>query len=208
MKAVAIVSSEPEEGKSTLAIAVATMESRAGRRVLLLDADIRMSGVARKLGLNADRGLVDILLDAVPIGQVVLHDALPGVDVLPARGLLSCERDAEAVTSRSSLFAQGLNGLRFHYDIIVIDCPPVSVLIDAQVIAATADVAIMVVAWGETSRKSVQTATNTLRAAGASVAGVVFNKVDDATLAHYTEGEAGYCNKRYRRYYALTEEQS
>lgn len=204
VKALAIASAEPEEGKSTLAIAMAATEARAGRKVLLIDADIRMSGVARKLGLTADSGLVDVLLDGVTIGRVVKANALPGVDVVPARGDAARERDADAVTAKPGALAQALTGLRFHYDLILIDSPPVAVLTDAQVVAAVADVAILVVAWGATTRQSVQAAANMLRAAGASLAGVVFNKVDAAAVAHYAQGEAGYCNRRYRRYYAVT----
>lgn len=205
-KALAVASAEPEEGKSTLAVAIAITEARAGRKVLLIDADIRMSGVARKLGLAAESGLVDVLLDGVAIGRVVKANVLPGVDVVPARGELPRDRDADAVTAKPGMLAQALTGLRFHYDLILIDSPPVAVLSDAQVVAAIADVAILVVAWGQTSRQSVQTAVGMLRAAGGHLAGVVFNKVDEAVVAHYTQGEAGCCNRRYRQYYALTGE--
>ena len=204
VKTVTVVSSEPEEGKSTMAIAMASMEARAGRRILLLDADIRMSGIARALGLSVEQGLVNVLLDAVPIGEVVQRDAIPGVDVIAARETRLREKDAEAVTSQSALFGQAVNSLRLQYDVIIIDSPPASIVVDAQIVAALADVTMMVVAWGQTSRKSVQNAVHSLRAAGASVAGVIFNRVNDATLAHYAEGEAGYCNRRYHRYYTLT----
>jgi capsular exopolysaccharide synthesis family protein len=200
-KTLAFGSSEPQEGKSTLAIAVATMGARAGRRVVLVDADIRMSVVTQMLGLKAERGLVDVLLDAVPIEQVVQHDAVSGADVVPARRSTARARDAEAFTAKPRVFEDVLAGLRLHYDLVVIDTPPACTLVDAQIIAAAADVSVMVVAWGQTSRKSVQTAINALRAPGTHVAGVVFNKVDASALAHYTEGEAGYCNKRYHRYY-------
>ncbi len=201
-KVIAVVSSEPWEGKSTLAIAIAAMAGWTGQRVLLLDADVRRSGIAQALEVSAETGLADVLVDDVPIGGAIWSAILPGVDVVCARGASLRERDADALTAQPLRLGEITAALRTQYDLIVIDSPAGSVLVDAQVAAAAAEVAVMVVAWGETPRKSVQTAFHTLSAGGAKIVGFVFNKVNDATLVYYTQGEAGYCNRKYYRYRA------
>lgn len=201
-KVIAVVSSEPKEGKSTLAIAMAALEARAGRRVLLLDADLRTSGIARALGIVVGSGLADVMLKVVPLDTAVHRSTLTGVDVVIARGASLYELDADALSAHADRFRAVLTALRADYDLIIIDGPSVSILADAQVVAASADATLMVVAWGRTSRKSVRTVVQTLRAAGVRTLGVLLNRVSEAKIASYTEGEAGYCNRKYQRYYA------
>ncbi len=111
------VSAEPEEGKSSLVVSLACMQAKAGRKVLLIDADLRHPRVARLLGMQNTQGLVDVLAGRALVADLIQRHEASGVDVLPAGRLPRSAFDILNVRRLQEL----LRPLRDHYDLILVE---------------------------------------------------------------------------------------
>lgn len=171
VKAIVITSSVPDEGKSTTAVNLAIAFAEMGRRVLLIEADLRRPRVADYLGLEGAVGLSNVLA-----GQVVVDDAIQpwgeyDLHVLPS-GFVP-PNPSELLGSRN--MAALLTRLRAEFDIILLDTPPLLPVTDAAVVATHADGAVLVARSGKTAQARVRTALASLRAVDSRVLGCVLN---------------------------------
>lgn len=201
-KIIGIVSMLPGEGKSTIAMNFA--QALAGSaRVLLIDADIRNPGATRALGPHAEEGLLEVLLEGHAPASAMLADPATGLRFLPAvvrrRTPHSSELLASAAMTR--LLAQ----VAGEFDYIVLDLPPLGPVVDARAIAPRVDGFIMVVEWGETSRKAVKETLDAEPQIAGRCLGVILNKVDAARMKLYERyGSSDYYASRYTHYYHET----
>jgi capsular exopolysaccharide synthesis family protein len=141
---VAITSAREGEGKSSTVIGLGRSLVRSGRRVLLIDADLRRAGLSHQLELVGQRGLTEVLRDHWDFSSAVV----PGIDDMPDV-LPAGEGDASPPTLLDSLaFEELLDTVRHRYDTIVIDTPPSRQIADGIVIAAKCDAVILVVRLG------------------------------------------------------------
>jgi capsular exopolysaccharide synthesis family protein len=202
-KTIALVSSEPEEGKSTLALAIARLESRVGRKVLLIDADIRRSRTAQVLRVRSEPGLLDILSGSVRPEQAIQAEPQSGLHVIVSGDYKKHVNYSDFVVSDASPLRELLCQLGRDYDAIFVDTPPTLALVDAQILATVVDTSILIVAWGKTLRKTVAATVSIMRSSGAVIGGVILNMVDRRKLEGYYAEEAAYCTGRYQRYYGL-----
>ena len=191
------VSAEPEEGKSSLVASLACMQAKAGRRVLLIDADLRHPRVARLLGLQNAQGLVDVLSGRAAIGEVIVRHEASGADVLPAGRLPRSAFDILHVRRLQEL----LRPLRDQYDLILIDSPPALSLADAGVIASAVDGSVFLVRWGTTRKETARFATSQIEASGGRVVGVVLTFINVRRAATYPFGDAGLYYGKHQKYY-------
>lgn len=148
IKVVAISSVQPNEGKSTISTNLATAFARAGYRTLLIDADIRnsiMTGVFRSQGRVA--GLTEVLSGKDELTQAIATTDYPKLDVLLS-GQISPNPTG---LLQSKNFEIIMNALRNHYDYIIVDTPPIGMVIDAAIIAQRCDGSIIVTAAGRTA---------------------------------------------------------
>ena len=173
IKVVAVSSVQPNEGKSTISINLSLAFARAGYRTLLIDADIRnsvMTGVFKSQ--RKVEGLTEVLSGNADISRALADTDYPNLDVF-----LSGQ-----VSPNPTGLLQGKNFevimgvLREHYDYIVVDTPPIGMVIDAAIIAQRCDGSFLVSASGAVSRKAVQKAKEQLEQTGTSFLGVVLNK--------------------------------
>lgn len=171
-----VTSALPEEGKSTTALNLAAVLSQLGKRVLLVDADLRRPRLHRALALSADRGATTYLSgleDALE--SLVQPTDLEGLDLLasgpvppnPAE-LLNSERFA-------SLAEEALSA---GYDHVVFDSAPVLSVSDPVLVASASDVSILVVRAHRTPRESVRLAVEKFAQARLRPVGVVLNGLD------------------------------
>jgi polysaccharide biosynthesis transport protein len=202
-KTIALVSSEPEEGKSTLALAIARLESRVGRKVLLIDADIRRSRTAQVLRMCSEPGLLDILRGSVRPEQAIQVEPQSGLHVIVSGDYKKHVNYSDFVVSDASPLRELLYQLGGDYDAIFVDTPPMLALVDAQILATVVDTTILIVAWGKTLRKTIDATVSIMRSSGAVIGGVILNMVDRRKLERYYAEEAAYCTGRYRRYYGF-----
>jgi succinoglycan biosynthesis transport protein ExoP len=198
-KVIGIVSVLPGEGKSTIAVNFAQALARSAT-VLLIDADLRNPGATRALGQHAKEGWLEILLEGRAAASVMLSDPDSGLKFLPAvvqrRIPHSSELLASAAMTRLLARAAG------EFDYIVLDLPPLGPVVDARAIAPRVDGFIMVVEWGETSRKAVKDTLNAEPQITGRCLGVILNKVDASKMKLYQGyGSSDYYASRYTHYY-------
>ena len=196
-KSLLFVSSEADEGKTTIALSVARMQARMGRKVVLLDADFRHSRIADILSLPPSRGALDLLNGSKTVEEVIQEDASSRMHVIAAG---NCSADYVDRLSQEQLVPV-LRRLEMLYDLVIIDVAPVCALIDAQVIASIADATLLVVRWGKTRRELVRYTAERLMTGGRNLVGVILSKVDVHKLAQYHYGDAGHYDGKNRKYY-------
>jgi capsular exopolysaccharide synthesis family protein len=167
-------SSRPGEGKSTSAIAMAQGFGRIGRRVLLIDGDLRKPSLHRQLDLSPRMGLVNLLTAQNSIADVVQHSAMENVDFV-ATGPLP-PNPTELLTSDS--LARTLSSALTSYDLVIIDGPPVMGLADAQLLARQVEGVTFVIETGRAHRGQAKAAVRRLLSAQAMIAGIVLTKFD------------------------------
>lgn len=187
-----VTSSIPGEGKTTLSLSLARyLGSLEGRRVLLLEADIRRQTLRAYIdeGRPAGVKLLDVLLGKAKLDGADLMDPDLGVEVLMGSG---GEFNA-ADLFESRRFNDLITRLRETYDHIVIDSPPVLAVPDARVLSRYADATIFAVRWGHTSRTQVRQGLDMLRSVGREVDGTVLTQVDHRKMKSYGYGgQYGY----------------
>ncbi len=196
-KSVLITSSTPEEGKTTVATAMARLIARSGKKVLLLDGDLRRARTRSLLGLNSTCGLLDVLAQQSPLEECIQHDEISGLHVLATEG--NVPNPPEVLGSQQ--MAALMDTLERTYDLIIIDSPPVLVVSDARILSRLADRTVFITRWGETKRESVKLALKQLVDSGANVAGVVLCMVNIRKHAQYGYADSTYYYRSARRYY-------
>jgi polysaccharide biosynthesis transport protein len=195
VKVVAVTSALPGEGKTTTAICFGRAASRTGARVLVVDCDVRLHALTRALGINAKVGLLEALSDARDPLSVIVDDPAARVDILP----LSEGEPRDDDLLGSPAMARLLERLRGHYDLIILDCPPVLAVADALAVANIADGVLFLVRWQSTPVKAAQFALESLRSAEARIAGVVLAQVDLKMQAMH--GDRLFYHRQYEKYY-------
>jgi succinoglycan biosynthesis transport protein ExoP len=194
---VLLTSAVPGEGKSALVATLARVTAIAGRRVLIIDCDLRRPNIHRALALPNQYGLADFLSGNATLPDVMRTDSRTGADVITA----GSPTDNPEEIIRNPLFDQMLFNLRPQYDLILLDAPPVLPVSDTRILAEKASQCVVVVKWRRTPRKLVQLAVRQLVDAGANIAGVALNQVDTAKAARYGSGEAEYYMGRRGSYF-------
>lgn len=168
---IVVTSAETGDGKSTCASNLACAFARAGRRVLLIDADMRAPTQHLVYEVANAPGLAGLLSSAVPVKKAVATSVVPGLDLLPsgeARG-----RAAELCEGRA--LRALLDSLRESYDCVVIDAPAVLETSEARVLAALADATLFVLRLEQSSVPSTRRAAGILRGVGARLVGCLVN---------------------------------
>ncbi|MCA1775761.1 MAG: polysaccharide biosynthesis tyrosine autokinase, partial [Loktanella sp.] len=192
-KVIMTTSSVPEEGKTTAAIALAHNFSGMGKKVLLIEGDIRRRRFQEFFKVRPKTGLIATLSDETPFDQSIFHDEHLGADVLMAER----SRVNAADFFSSDRFRDFLTEMREIYDIILIDTPPVLVVPDARVIGQYVDATIFLVAWDKTQRGQVTAALRDLESVNLDVAGLVLSQVDRKGMQKYGYGKGYYYGKAY-----------
>ncbi len=203
VKAVQVTSSVPEEGKTTLAISLARVMAASGKKVILIDGDLRRSSIGKMLNLREKhKGLSDFVVAGdAPLSEFILHDEKGGVDFMPT----GTARYANATDIFSSYRMQEIvEMLKSQYDLVIVDTPPVMAVADARIIGRVVDNTIFVVRWDKTPRKVAKAAIDQLRRADVDIAGVVLQQVDLDRYGRMGYGDSGYYYHygRYGKYYS------
>ncbi len=182
-KVVGIVSSMPREGKSTVSLNLASLLALQGNRVALIDADLREAGLTKLAGLKPSVGLGDVLLEQVPISQIMALDPATGLMIFPATVKHNFFLSGDLISSPN--MAALLKSLSNVYDYVIVDLPPIGPVIDARVAAELLDAVVMVVEWGNVPRRFVRNALASSPAVREKLIGAVLNKVEVDKLKSY-----------------------
>jgi capsular exopolysaccharide synthesis family protein len=169
----------PFEGKSTTAAALATSIATSGRRVLLIDADLRSPTLHRVFRANSSAGLTSLEdRNKTSLNQLVQIDPDSGVHLLPAGAHNA--RPIDVLTSAE--LTNAINTWRSSFDYILIDAPPVLVTPDAMALIPVTDYCVVVARWGKTAWEAIGHALLMLTDAGAKIAGLAVSQVDTRRL--------------------------
>ncbi len=191
-KTLLITSTAPSEGKSTTALALARNFAQLGRRVLLIEADLRNPSLRRTLGVqDQEMGLSNLLAGACTLAEAMTPSEDPRLDLILAGPLPP--NPAELLSG--SKLVSTLTVAAARYDQIVIDGPPVLGLADAPILSNAADGTLLVVQSGKTKIRPAQLAFKRLLAARARVVGVLLSKYDPKTAGY------GYGHHQHAAYY-------
>ena len=185
-KVIALTSALPREGKSTTSLCLARALAISGSKVLLVDCDARRSGLNALVG-RPERGLGELLEGAARPVDVIMPDPRSGAWILPW-GRRANPKDLITQPTLDEVLAN----LRNEFDYIILDTPPVLAVADSRVVAAKADIALMIVEWNRTPARAAAAAVDLLQSAGANLVGVALNKVDVRLQSHYGYGDSVY----------------
>ena len=198
-KIVGITSALPNEGKSTIAASLAQLIAHAGKRVIVVDCDLRNPTLSANLAPNASAGIVDVLSGGRSLEETVWRDPKTNLVFLPAakRGPLFHSSEILSAEETRKLFDR----LRAAYDYIVVDLPPLAPIVDVRATTPLIDCFILVVEWGRTRTDVVEHALHAAPNVYEALVGTVLNKTDMTAMNRYDNYHGDYYkNEHYTRY--------
>ena len=176
----------PGIGKSFLTVNLAVLLAHSGKRVLMIDGDMRRGALERYIGGPSDNGLSELLS-----GQISLEEAIRSTSI-DGLSFISCGRRPPNPSEllMSPRLQQYLDGLAKRYDVILIDTPPVLAVTDASIIGACAASTFFVMRSGAHNEAEIADALKRLQAAGVHVQGGIFNAMPQRARGGYNRGYA------------------
>ena len=174
LRSLMVTSSLSGEGKTFVTLALAHFAAAAGKRVLVLECDLRQPSFARALSLRSERGMSDYLRGKIRMEDVVtpsnterLHVAMAGRTAVNSTELLSSRR-----------MRQLLDWATGQYDLVLIDTPPNQLLRDARILGRQVDAVLYCAQWAQSQMATVLGGVQTIQAAGGNVIGLVLDRVE------------------------------
>jgi len=176
-KVLVFTSANVADGKTTATTNLAIAAAEIGKRVLVMDADLRRPRIHEVFDLDNDRGLTDVLLENVSDDQLpgcIQRTTIPGLDVLTSGSA------AESVPHLlySSNFSQLLRAAQKQYDLVLIDTPPMLQMPDARLVGSLADAVVLVVRAAQTDRAMLIAAQQRFLEDRTPVLGAILNGWD------------------------------
>lgn len=195
-RVIGITSTVPAEGKSTVSSNLAELIAHAGKRVIVLDADLRNPSLSRALAPKAKAGLLEVLNGQLALDDAVYVDEGTGLRFLPAVVNSSLGYTNEVLASDT--FKNFVDGLREDHDYVIVDFSPIAPVVDVRAATQVVDSFIYVIEWGRTPMNLVQHQLSGFPELYDRLLGVVLNKADVRVLDRY---ETYYGKHYYKNYY-------
>jgi tyrosine-protein kinase Etk/Wzc len=188
-----LTSATPGAGKSFVSANLAAALAASGKRVLLIDADMRRGSLAAQFGLEQDTGLAELIAGSATLMRTIQTHVLPNLDVI-ASGTLPQD---PATALASEAFAKLLETLSARYDTVLIDAPPVLLATESVAMAPAMGTLLLVARAGDSQLGDLMESAKRLAHVGASFHGVVLNGLD-MRQRHYGSYGYGYGLYRFR----------
>lgn len=198
-KVIMFTSCTPDEGKSTVTMELARSLNDDGKKVILVDADLRKSVFAGRYRIRSEEtifGLSHYLSGQKKMEEVINHTNIENLDMILAGPYAP---NPTELLGRD-LFLNLLAALKEKYDVVLIDCPPLGWVIDAAVVAPNCDGVVLVVESGAISYRYLQDVKKQLEVTGVNILGVVLNKVVVEGGGYYNRYYSGHYKGYYNKY--------
>lgn len=191
LRDLAIVSPGPGEGKTTVVCNLAIALAQAKVRVLLVDTDFRRGRLHTVFNLADPKGLGAYLTEGLTLKQVAVQTDLPGLSLVP------CGQSVidSAQLLGSSQMAKFIQEARSHYDFVIYDTPPVSIISDASILIAQLDGAILSLRCGASNAHVIGRTLSLIRESKVKLIGAILNGVEKADPSSYS----AYYSKYYQK---------
>lgn len=194
-KIILVTSSNPNEGKTTLALALARSAAMSGQSVLLIDCDLRKPSVHRHLGIEPQTGLLDLLQTNETDQMTALKDIMVG-DRLSKASIVVGARRSDVPTDQlldNPAFHRILKAARRSFNYVILDTPPVGPVVDALYLSRHADAIAFVVKWASTSQSEAKKNISALASsAGEDVPLLVALTQQERSRSEYYKKYSGY----------------
>lgn len=181
INALAVTSAHPGEGKSVTSANLAIAMALQGKRVILVDADLRRPSIHRMFRVEAEPGLTSVLADEISLEDALHSTAIEGFKVLTAGPLPP--NPPELLNSQAMMDL--LERFKEIADLVVFDTPPTIPVTDSQVIASHMDGVVLVVEAGQSRKATLKHARDLLERTHGRLLGVVLNKIDQSAKGYY-----------------------
>jgi capsular exopolysaccharide synthesis family protein len=189
LKCIVVTSSGSGEGKSTVMSNLAITIAESGKKVILVDCDLRKPSIHKKLGVTNSIGLTNMLVQGVKKEECIFKTTVNNLFVLTSGPIPP--NPAELLGTKKMLNL--IEELKEEFELVLIDAPPVLAVTDAQILSTIADGVIFVASYGEAQKNALVDAKHLIDKVGGKIIGIVFNKVP--------EDVSGYHGKYYKGYY-------
>ncbi len=174
IRSIIVTSSGPKEGKSTTSANLAIANAQSGKKVVLVDADLRRPVVHSIFGMEKDEGLTNYLLSDIPFEKMIKKTIIENLDVVPSGVLPPNPSELLSSKQMQDLLAR----LRKEYDMVILDTPPIIAVTDAAIISTRVDGTILVVSANQTNYDAVLRAKSLLDNVDARIIGALLNNVE------------------------------
>lgn len=194
-RVVEVTSASPSEGKTSIALAIAASAASSGKRVVLIDCDLRRPSITQQFGLDDKPGLVEWLAQTVSSEGLLHRHSASGIYVLGAGAKTQNPPDLLGSARMQHLIEQ----LRQNFDLVVMDAPPIGPVVDAAVLAPVADKVLFVVRWNSTAREFVRHSIDRIPGER-KICGIALNMIDlrgTPKYGRYSYNSSAY----YKKYY-------
>ena len=189
---IAISGPSPGVGKSFVSVNLAAVLAQSGKKVLIIDADMRKGYLQTQFGLKWDDGLSDYLSGRLNLEQVTKPTTVEGLSVI-TRGQIPPNPSELLMHSNFSKLVEEVSAA---YDIIIVDTPPILAVTDPAIVSAHTGTTLLVTRFGQNHIKEIELTRNRFEQNGTDVKGVVFNGVVKKASNAY--GYYGYYNYEYK----------
>lgn len=186
---VMITGPSPNIGKTFVSVNLAVVMADAGKKILLIDGDMRKGLIHKALGIGRENGLSELIFDAITIEEAIHKIPQANIDFIPT-GAIPPNPSELLLHERFGIFLENISK---QYDLVIIDSPPILAVTDAAIIGRLASATLMVAKAGEHPMRELEQTTRRLIQAGASLKGIVFNDLPQLSSRHgYSYGKYVY----------------
>ncbi len=189
---IAISGPSPGVGKSFISVNLAAVLAQSGKKVLIIDADMRKGYLQTQFGLKWDNGLSDYLSGRLNLAQVTKPTKVEGLNVI-TRGQIPPNPSELLMHSNFSKLVEEVSAA---YDIVIIDTPPILAVTDPAIVSAHTGTTLLVARFGQNHLREIDLTRNRFEQNGIDVKGLVFNGVVKKASNAY--GYYGYYNYEYK----------
>jgi succinoglycan biosynthesis transport protein ExoP len=200
---VGITSSLPNEGKTTIAASLGLLIAHSGKKVIIVDCDLRNPSLSANLAPDAVKGIVEVVNGECSVEDAVWRDPKTNLAFLPVfrKGPLLHTSEILAAETMRALFGR----LRATYDYIIVDLPPLAPVVDVRATTPLIDCFVLVVEWGRTKIDVVRHALRTAPNLYDNLVGVVLNKTDIKSMARYESHRSDYYSSSHHARYGFSD---